>query len=126
MSTSIAAFFRGDTKKYTIALSSSNLPVSVHNSVLTFTMKKTITASDTDALIQVREVIKEPDPENPKGIMTITIPASLTTTLSPGVYPYDFQLVTESGDVTTLLSGTVEVKADVTRNSLKFSELGLS
>ena len=58
--------------------------------------------------------------------MTITIPASLTTTLSPGVYPYDFQLVTESGDVTTLLSGTVEVKADVTRNSLKFSELGLS
>lgn len=48
------------------------------------------------------------------GVLTCTVPASTTSSLSPVVYVWDLQ-ETASGVVSTLLSGTVTVVADITR-----------
>ena len=50
----------------------------------------------------------------PNGVITCVLPASSSALLDPGYYYWDLQ-ENASGTISTLLSGTVTVLADVTR-----------
>jgi hypothetical protein len=50
-----------------------------------------------------------------KGQVTLTIAANTTTTLTPGLYVYDLELVSNTGVVDRILEGNFKVSAEVTR-----------
>lgn len=50
-----------------------------------------------------------------KGQVTLTIAANTTTTLTPGLYVYDLELVSSTGVVDRILEGNFKVSAEVTR-----------
>ena len=52
---------------------------------------------------------------NTAGTIDLLIPAANTTTLTPGQYVYDLELVSGGGEVTRLLEGNFKVTAEVTR-----------
>ena len=109
----IANFFRGDTKKYGLLLldKETNVPISVDNGVLTFSMKK----KQRDVLPVLTVVVNshEIDPMNPIGLIDIVIPSDLTATLKPMKYFYDFEFTSSLGEVTTIIAGIVEVLYDI-------------
>ena len=49
------------------------------------------------------------------GTVTLTIAATDTTNLTPGLYVYDLELVSSANVVTRLIEGNFNVKAEVTR-----------
>ena len=49
------------------------------------------------------------------GTVAITITAADTTTLTPGQFVYDLELVSAGGEVTRLLEGRATISAEVTR-----------
>ena len=49
------------------------------------------------------------------GTVTLTIAASDTANLTPGLYVYDLELVSPTNVVTRLVEGNFKVKAEVTR-----------
>ena len=49
------------------------------------------------------------------GTITLTIPATVTANLTPGLYVYDLELVSGSNVVSRLIEGNFKVKAEVTR-----------
>lgn len=49
------------------------------------------------------------------GAITLSVPASTTTTVNPGTYVYDLELQSSGGEVTRLVEGTLEVTPEVTR-----------
>lgn len=114
--TGINDFYRGDTKKYKMRVRDGDTeePISVHNGKLYFTLKKSQSLTDDEATLQVIATGSETDQLNPEGIVSMTVPASDTKLITPGDYYYDFQFVSESGEVTTVLAGKVKVLKDVT------------
>jgi hypothetical protein len=119
----IKDFFRGDTKKYTFRLRDKRTgkPISVHKGVLTFTLKRRKDDPDSEAVLQKSVVGKEYDTRNPEGIITLVL-TNDETSVPPGTYYYDFQFVSCTGEVTTILpgqidSGKVKIKQDVTRSA---------
>lgn len=49
------------------------------------------------------------------GTVTLTIPATVTANITPGLYVYDLELVSASNVVSRLIEGNFKVKAEVTR-----------
>lgn len=49
------------------------------------------------------------------GTVTINVNAATTTSLTPGKYVYDLEVVSGGGEVTRLVEGNFIVKAEVTR-----------
>ena len=49
------------------------------------------------------------------GTIELTVAANVTTALTPGLYVYDLELVSGGGEVTRLIEGNFNVKAEVTR-----------
>lgn len=49
------------------------------------------------------------------GTIQLTVPAVTTAALTPGLYVYDLELVSGGGEVTRLIEGNFNVKAEVTR-----------
>lgn len=117
--TGIQDFFRGDTKKYTLKIRSKvdQAPISVHGGKLTVTFKKKATAPDIEALLQVVVDCTEPDQLHPQGIIRVILPADKTS-IKADEYFYDFQFVSSTGEVTTILQGKVKVLQDVTMTSV--------
>jgi hypothetical protein len=112
----IADFYRGDTKKYKLVVKSkdSGEAISVDGGKLYFTLKKSQSQTDDEAALQIVADGTETDPLTPEGIVYMTVPASDTKTLTPGDFYYDFQFVSASGEVTTVLAGKVKVMKDTT------------
>lgn len=117
MTVAINDFYRGDTKKYTISIvDKDDTPVCVNGGKLTFTIKQSQNDSDVDALLQISEIGVD-DCNNPQGIIQIVVPASETNNLPTQKLYYDFQYISPSGDVSTLIAGKVKVLVDITRTS---------
>ncbi|RLC78629.1 MAG: hypothetical protein DRJ03_24950 [Chloroflexi bacterium] len=117
----IKSIRRGDTKKYKIHLfrkdTGENIPA---NGTLTFTMKSDNDMPDSEAELQVSVTRNDDDINNPDGLLFLTVP-SAKTKIPPGMYYYDFQFVSDSGEVTTVLpraededTGQVELLQDTT------------
>lgn len=49
------------------------------------------------------------------GTIELIVAANVTTALTPGLYVYDLELVSGGGEVTRLIEGNFNVKAEVTR-----------
>jgi len=114
---SIKDFYRGDTKKYRVQIKDkAGDPLSVDGGLLTFTLKRSVKSTDEDAALQVSVTGTETDPADPEGIIEITLSSS-DTDITPAEYSYDFQFVSSTGDVTTVLADKVKVLADVTRST---------
>ena len=47
--------------------------------------------------------------------VNLTVPASVTTNLTPGLYVYDLELVSGGGVVSRIVEGNFNIKAEVTR-----------
>ena len=113
---SLADFYRGDTRKIKITIRNGETqePISVEGGKLTVTFKKSATALDADADLQVTTNTTEADPQNPTGEMFITL-SNTDTEIDPATYFYDIQFVSATNEVTTILAGKVKVLTDITR-----------
>lgn len=100
----IANFYRGDTRNYRIRVTDkeTGLPISIDGGHLFVTFKSDKSLSDAEAEISVSIPAVELDPENPTGIIEITLSAT-DTEVPPGYYYYDFQYVSSTGGVTTII-----------------------
>jgi len=120
----IKSFHRGDTRKYKVTMTdkSTGQPVSVDGGVLTITFKKEKETLDADAELQVVTPGVEADVQNPTGEILATLPAAATAVLEPEHHYYDFQFVSSTGEVTTILPqenqvDKVKILEDITRSS---------
>jgi hypothetical protein len=103
---------RGDTARlnFTI-LDNEGDPFELENSEVFFTLKENKRDEDDDAIIEVdfeysgtgNEVEVELTPEE--------------TDITPRVYYYDLQIKTEEGDIFSIPSGMLRVRADITRRT---------
>lgn len=112
----LADFYRGDTRKIKITVQDADTqqPISVDGGKLTVTFKQVVTATDDEADLQITVNTTEADPDNPTGEVLITL-SHADTEIDAGTYYYDFQFVSATGEVTTILAGKVKVLPDVTR-----------
>ena len=114
-------FTRGDTKNYKLVFTSNGNPVPMFGSKIYFTMKVNETDADNVAALQVL-VVPEDTPDSASGIVMLVLDSNKTD-IEPGSYLYDIQQSIpgeEVGDppiVTTLVSGRVNVLADITRTN---------
>lgn len=115
---SIKDFYRGDTKKYRLKVRDKKTgdPISVDGGELFFTLKQSKTDDDVNAILQKSTTGSETDPTNPTGEVEMILSSS-EADVTPGSYYYDFQFVSSSGEVYTLLSDKVKVLADITRST---------
>lgn len=114
---SISDFYRGDTQTYKITIRDkvTGTPVDITGSTFWFTLKEFPDLPDSEASIQ-KSVTNHADPTN--GVTIITLTPADTGSLSPNTrYYYDFQWVTNTGDVHTIIAGKVKVLQDITRSS---------
>ena len=111
---SIPDFYRGDTKKYKLIVRNkeSQEPISVDGGVLTVSMKK----KEKDNIFLLQEVVNavEDNPNVPTGEILVTLSSEKTELLPTGPVFYDFEFVSSTGEVTTMLAGTVNIQYDIT------------
>ena len=113
----ISDFFRRDTRRYTVRLTDENgNPISVDGVEFVMTFKTDPTLPDSEAAIQVVVIGHEDDPADPRGEVVIVLDSSVTD-VEPGLYFYDLQMKTPSGEITTLIAGQVQIKQDVTHRT---------
>ena len=110
----IPNFYRGDTKKYKVVIREkiTQEPISIDGGKLTVSMKKK--EKDTEFLLQEEVTAVEPTPSVPTGIILITLPKEKTELLPAGEIYYDFEFVSDAGEVTTIFAGKVTVLYDIT------------
>lgn len=101
----IANFRRGDTRKYRLTVRSKETqePICIDGGKLSVTFKKKRNQTDDQADLSVVMESLTDDTENPTGQVLVVLPAIKTATLAPGKYYYDFQFVSNTSEVTTLL-----------------------
>lgn len=75
-----------------------------------FTMKEKITDPDSAAKIS-KTITVHTDPTHGETAISLS---SIDTTQTPGNYIYDVQIKTNSGDIKTILSGTITILSGVT------------
>jgi hypothetical protein len=114
----IGDIYRGDTKVFNLAFTEDGDAKDISNMKLFMTVKSKPTDLDANAAIQVQTTFPAGSPST-AGIGTLTL-TSVDTNVNPGKYHYDMQLVDPSGSpaiVTTLASGTIDILADITRDT---------
>ena len=117
----ISNFKRGDTRKYKVVVTDKTTgdPISVDGGKLFITFKNNKSDLDDDAVIKVDTPGVEVDILNPTGII-IAILTATDTEVPVASYYYDFQYVSSTGEVTTILPtedmvDRVKILEDVTR-----------
>lgn len=100
----IKDFHRGDTRKYKITVrdGESGDPISIHGGKLYITFKSKKSLIDADAELQVITNGVEADPPNPTGEI-LAVLTKTDTDIAVGSYYFDFQFVSSTGEVTTIL-----------------------
>jgi len=115
----IGDFYRGDTKVYNLTFTkSAGSPKDITNMTIWMTLKSAHTDADGAAALQVQHTFPVGSPST-LGIGTLTLTPAVTS-INIGQYLYDLQLVDATGSpvvVTTLVSGTLDVLPDITRDT---------
>jgi hypothetical protein len=73
------------------------------------------TASSTDVILELTTANSRIVLGGAAGTVELIVAADVTTRLTPGLYVYDLELVSGGGEVTRLIEGNFNVKAEVTR-----------
>ena len=111
---------RGDTEIYDLTIvDADGVRIDLTDAELWFTIKVNRTDKDTLALIRktTGNGIVHADQVSPttRGKASVTLlPADTVKMLSPYVYYYDVQLKTIAEEVTTVVSGSFTLQADIT------------
>lgn len=111
------SIIRGDTliEPFSVKLP-SGAAVSLTGATLTFTVKSQADALDAAAEFQGTNPSTVQITNAAGGLGQIVMTAAQTAALVVGqTYYYDLQMVDGSGNVTTLMIGTLHVKRDITR-----------
>jgi hypothetical protein len=107
--------FTGDTKNYTLTFTDSDdNPLDLTGAAVWYTVKERASDLDTSALIQ-KKITSHTDATG--GVTLLSLSAT-DTDIDPGDYVYDFQLVSASGEITTLTNGIIKFRQDITRNTV--------
>lgn len=110
MSSTIQLIRRDDISYAMIFKDADGARVDITGATIWFTVKKKPQDSDADALIQ-ETWSNHTDPT--QGETTLSLTAAQTN-VTPGIYKYDFQVVS-SGAVTSTISGCCEILQDITQ-----------
>lgn len=102
-------FTRGDTEVIAVTVTTDGT-TAVDITGRTYTSQLRVTP-DTEAISATATCAVT---DGPAGKMTATFSATATGALDPGFYYWDLQ-ENASGVITTIMSGTVQVNADITR-----------
>src|SRR5678809_335773 len=110
--------WRGDTVFIDAAVTLQSVPVNITGCSLRFTAKQSLNVADSEAVFQLSTPGSITITNGPGGLCTITI-ASIDTSaiVAPMVCFCDLQLVDTSGNVSTLSTGMLTIKMDVTRTN---------
>lgn len=101
---------RGDTEVLVITINdSSNVPINVTGR----TYRAQIRADKDNASIAASFACVVTNAAG--GVVTCTLSAASSASLSAGTYYWDFEETTAGGVVTTIIAGSVKVLADVSR-----------
>jgi len=84
---------------------------------LWMTIKKAYGKTDDEAELQVTDADEITVDDETAGNITIAVDADTTAEIDPRAYVYDIQIRRTTGQVQTLVIGTFEVTADVTRDT---------
>ena len=103
-------FYKRDTVPFTVIIKQNGTPVDITGSTLTITLKKKPTDDDPGAL-QKDAVLT--DPTNGTALFTLS---SSDTDIDAMSYYYDIQWKDVANNITTILSGSVEVLQDITES----------
>jgi len=104
---------RGDTKRYTLYFKDKDgAKVNITDWTVFFTVKEKIDDSDNDAEIK-KTITSHTDAVNGKTTVELT---SEDTDLN-GNFLYDIQIKRASGDINTILEGTIVFSKDITQRT---------
>jgi hypothetical protein len=113
----LPAFYRGDTPliRFPLTLNGSTLDLTGYTAIFTMTANPAPT-TDSDKEIQI---VQSPVPNPTLGVLDFQFTNAQTQNLDPNKTHYwDLQLKDPTGQFFyTILSGTVKVKVDYTRNN---------
>jgi hypothetical protein len=105
--------YRGDSREYTLNFTNSDGDkIDITGWKVFFTMKQYYSDNDDKAVIK-KDIETHYDPTN--GQTKIILLPSDTENLIRGTYYYDVQVKRAEQNIITVLSGTIEVRPDVTR-----------
>lgn len=105
--------YRGDSREYTLNFTNSNSDkIDITGWKVFFTLKRYYNYGDDKAAIK-KDIETHYDPIN--GQTKIILLPEDTENLIRGIYYYDIQVKRAEQNILTVLSGTIEVKPDVTR-----------
>lgn len=111
--TKLNPLYRGDSRQYTLTFTDSEgAVVPIEGWTVYFTLKKYAWKSDEEADVK-KDVTEHTNPS--QGETKIVLSSSDTVSLRTGVYRFDIQIKKGDGTIITILSGTLEIKADITR-----------
>lgn len=106
--------YRGDDKVYTVTVKDENQdPIDITGWTIYFTLKKSLTDSDDDALIK-KDVTSHIDAVN--GLSEIIL-LNTDTDITPGKYYYDIQIKDTLNHITTLIRQTLVIRSEATRRT---------
>ena len=109
-------FVRGDTQSFTVICTNpdTGLPIDITGYEFFLTVKQSIDDLDADAVIAINESVL---PFASEGRVVIHVSNTLTQDLA-GTYYYDIQVKAMSGDITTLMMGSMIFAKDTTRRTV--------
>lgn len=98
------AFIKKDDEKRIIPLTGYTARMQVKESYDSSTKVLDLTTQNGRILI-----------EGERGVISVNVPESQMTAISPGEYVYDFELIYSGGQVERMLMGTFTVRGEVTK-----------
>lgn len=119
MSTDLS-MYRGDDQDFTITMTEAGSAMDLSGAVVRFCAKRNVVDLDADAVITKTSQADEGiaiDGDPTTGIAVVTIDAADTEDLAGTCWlKYDVQVV-RGGKTKTVVTGTLEIRADVSRTS---------
>ena len=113
--------YRGDTATYQLQVMKKQRKEPITGAKIYFTVKKLEADPDNLAVIAKDSVSNATDIAITNalyGVAKIIITPTDTDSITPGNYVWDVQLRLANGDVKTVLKGTMEIIADITRRNI--------
>lgn len=112
--------YRGDTATYQLQVMKKQRKEPISGAKIYFTVKRLESDADNLAVISKDSVSNTTDvfiTDALYGVAKIIITPTDTDSLAPGDYFWDVQLQLANGDIKTVLKGTMEIVADITRRN---------
>lgn len=113
--TELSPLFRGDSREYALSFTDKEgAAIDITGWKVYFTLKKNPLTNDDNAGVK-KDITDHEAPQ--EGKTKIVLAPSDTDHLNPGDYVFDIQIKKPSGDVITVVKGSLKIEADVTRRT---------